>query len=347
MVVSRCESFRVEPVGHLLEAEKIALHRHAEDVEHGARPEDHAIGDVPVPHAALAAVEGLVEARRGNAEHGVGLRRPRRLPVEGAAQHHQHEQGDHKERRHACDALAPRAEHILLALEDDEAAGKAAEALEGDEGIFATGEHQRTHLSASCVGIDHEIRRQNAGHFPANQELRLRQGGDHDTGGIRHGEDAGLQQAVGGDDVDEPRCRHGLSRALFRLGGKIVERDALGHDLAIDHREPVLFGEVAGAALHQLQEKPGPQHGEEQHDQGGNEAAEAPFRDRQPEALGKRERQTQRSLLEKQLADLSLAHNSSPSRAAAREGIRDSEPPPQTAPNHPLLIRNRRALSRW
>ena len=66
---SSCVSSRVERLSHLLEAEKVALHRHAEDVEHGARPEDDALGDVPVPHAALAAVERLVEARRGNAEH--------------------------------------------------------------------------------------------------------------------------------------------------------------------------------------------------------------------------------------------------------------------------------------
>ena len=78
-----------------------------------------------------------------------------------------------------------------------------------------------------------------------------------------------------------------LSRALCRLGGKIVERDALGHDLAMEHREPVLLGQMAGAACISCRSS-ATQHQQEQHDQRGDEQAQVPFRDREPEALGQR-----------------------------------------------------------
>ena len=93
----------MDAVRHFGEAQVVALHRHAQHVEHRARPEDDAAAHVPVPHAALAAVQRLVEARGGNAEDLVGLRRLGGLPVEGGTQQHQHQEGDDEQRRHLRD----------------------------------------------------------------------------------------------------------------------------------------------------------------------------------------------------------------------------------------------------
>ena len=123
--------FRVDAAGHLAEAEKIALHRHAEDVEHGARPEDDAIGDVPVPHAALAAVERLVEARGGNAEH---RRRPQPPCADCQWKAPPSIISTSRVTTKSVVTCVTLARHELstscCALEDDEAAGKAAEVLE-------------------------------------------------------------------------------------------------------------------------------------------------------------------------------------------------------------------------
>jgi len=56
----------VDAAHHFGKAQEVALHRHAENLEHGARPEYDALRHVPIPHAALTALQRLVEAVGGD-----------------------------------------------------------------------------------------------------------------------------------------------------------------------------------------------------------------------------------------------------------------------------------------
>ena len=127
----------VDAAQHFGEAQVVALHRHAEDIEHGARPEDDALAHIPVPHAALAAVQRLVEPRGGKAEDRIRFSRLRRLPVEGGAEHDQHQQRHDEQKRDLRDAGAPGRQHICLALEHDQASGKVAQFIKRYEGCLA------------------------------------------------------------------------------------------------------------------------------------------------------------------------------------------------------------------
>ena len=98
----------MDALGDFAEIQELALLLEPENVVHRFRPEDPAARDVPVPQAAMAAVERLVEPLGGDGEGAVGFRRLRRLPVKGAAQHHQHEEGDAEQQRHLHDAFASR-----------------------------------------------------------------------------------------------------------------------------------------------------------------------------------------------------------------------------------------------
>ena len=85
--------FRMKPFRHFAKTQKLALGRKPEDFIHGLGPENRALGQVPVPHAAVAAIKRLVQPLGGDCQGAIGFGGFRRLPVKGAGQHGENHDG--------------------------------------------------------------------------------------------------------------------------------------------------------------------------------------------------------------------------------------------------------------
>ena len=300
---------RVNAADDFIEGQIVALHRHAEHLEHGTGPEDDAPAHVPVPHAALAAFKRLVEPRGGNAQNRIRFGRLGGLPVEGAAQQDQHEKRHNEEGGDLRDAGPPRRQHILLALEHNERSRKIAKVIHADEGIFAGGQPQRRHFAAVHGGARHEIGGEHAGDDLAVQLLGRRQAGGDLARARGHGENPLLAKGALRQDAGEIFAVQDGRRPAGAARFGEIRPDAGGHELTIECGQLVLFRHMGRAAVGELQQQRTSEDQQEQDDERGDQQAQVALRNADPEAPGPGRREFENPLLPKQLADMRLAQS--------------------------------------
>ena len=164
--------FRMQPFRHFAETQKLALGRQPEDFIHGLGPKDRALGQVPVPHAAVAAVQRLVQPLGGDGERGVGFRGFRRLPVKGSGQHGENQDGGNKKNGKPGDPVAPRPQQVRALLEHHKASRKSAELARRHVSSFAVCQHEGTHGLGVEIRIGDELRPEHVGDLPAGKFCR-------------------------------------------------------------------------------------------------------------------------------------------------------------------------------
>ena len=200
----------MDAVGDIAEIQELARLFEAENVVHGLRPEDPAARYVPVPQTAMAAVERLVEPLGGDGERAVGFRRLGRLPVEGAAQHHEHEEGDGEQHAHLHDAVLPGAHDIAMLLDDEQAAGQRRQVTHADIGLLARCERQAGHLRGVDVNVGDEAAGEHIGDgLPGDRPVGFGADGDY-ARGIDIGEDAPLALSLGQSAASRSSWVNGL-----------------------------------------------------------------------------------------------------------------------------------------
>ena len=298
----------VEQLCDLAVGQEVAARLEPEDVEHRARPEDLSARDVPVPQSALAAVERLVEALGRHRERPVGLGGARRLPVEGAAEQHEHAERHREEGGDLRDVALPALQQVAAQLDDGQHAGMRIETEHDGEGVAPVGELGELHVPLVLARRQEPRRRQDLEQrSPAQRIVPRQHRADH---AARVGEQ---ERAVEGTVGQRHRRLDVLlqrrpRRAVGSDAGAERHAEPSRRDLRMENGQAVVLDDVRAAADRQLQDERRPEGGEEECDQDGDEVAKRTLRNGDARPAWRGDGKPELSFLEEKFAELRFCH---------------------------------------